>query len=266
MGARADSDEHYVLDLCDQLIGAKCSRQHRFEWLLGDPSPATGRRVALPVDGYWEAEGLVVEFAESQHTESTPYFDKPDVVTVSGVHRGIQRAIYDDRRKRLIPEHGMRLVVISASEFPLKARRIHRDRDRDLEIVSSILEREGVGTAAPRVRDHEQRTREIDLPRVGDALREFVTERDWDRFHSPENLAKSISIEAGELLECFQWNGSADPARIAEELADVMTYCLLLADKLGVDADQIILEKLEITRKKYPADRSRGRSAKYDEL
>ena len=65
----------------------------------------------------------MVEFAESQHTEPTPHFDKPDVLTVSGVHRGIQRAIYDDRRRRLIPEHGLRLVIISATDFPLKGRR-----------------------------------------------------------------------------------------------------------------------------------------------
>ena len=102
--------------------------------------------------------------------------------------------------------------------------------------------------------------------RADAALRQFVAERDWDRFHSPENLAKSISIEAGELLECFQWDDSTDHARVTEELADVLTYCLLLADKLGVDADQIVLDKLEVTRAKYPADRSRGRSTKYDQL
>ncbi len=77
---------------------------------------------------------------------------------------------------------------------------------------------------------------------------------------SPENLAKSISIEAGELLECFQWNDDADESRVRDELADVLTYCLLLADKLGVDPDQIVLDKLAITREKYPVDKARGRS------
>lgn len=266
MAARAESDEHYVLDLCDHIIGAKCSRQHRFEWLLGDASPATGRRVALPVDGYWEAERLVVEFAESQHTEVAPHFDKPEVLTVSGVHRGIQRALYDDRRRLLIPEHGLRLVTISASDFPLKGRTIDRDRDRDLEIVSTILKREGLRYDPPHHTGMEQRSDEHNRRPVGAVLRQFVAERDWERFHSPENLAKSISIEAGELLECFQWDDSIDQARVAEELADVLTYCLLLADKLGVDADQIVLDKLEVTRVKYPADQSRGRSTKYDQL
>ncbi len=93
-----------------------------------------------------------------------------------------------------------------------------------------------------------------------------MAERDWDQFHSPANLAKSVAIEAGELLECFQWSDDGDPERVQEELADVLTYCHLLAAKLGVDADEIVLRKLEQTRAKYPIDRSRGRSAKYDQL
>ncbi|WP_448007001.1 nucleotide pyrophosphohydrolase [Agromyces bauzanensis] len=97
-------------------------------------------------------------------------------------------------------------------------------------------------------------------------MRQFVAERDWDKFHTPGNLAKSISIEAGELLECFQWGESADRERVTEELADVLTYCYLLANKLGVEAEQIVLDKLEKTRSKYPVDRSRGRSTKYDQL
>jgi len=97
-------------------------------------------------------------------------------------------------------------------------------------------------------------------------LAEFVAERDWAQFHSAENLAKSISIEAGELLECFQWSADGDHARVQDELADVLTYCFLLADKLGVDPERIIEEKLEQTRQKYPVDTSRGRSNKYDQL
>jgi NTP pyrophosphatase (non-canonical NTP hydrolase) len=101
---------------------------------------------------------------------------------------------------------------------------------------------------------------------VHDALAAFVAERDWAQFHTPENLAKSVAIEAGELLECFQWSAEADSKRVREELADVLTYCLLLADRIGVDPGQIVLEKLEITRKKYPADKARGSSRKYDQL
>ena len=101
---------------------------------------------------------------------------------------------------------------------------------------------------------------------VRDEIAVFVAERDWAQFHSPENLAKSIAIEAGELLECFQWNADADEARVREELADVLTYCLLLAERIGADPEQIILDKLAVTREKYPVDKARGRSAKYDAL
>jgi dCTP diphosphatase len=99
-----------------------------------------------------------------------------------------------------------------------------------------------------------------------DELQAFVAEREWAQFHSTANLAKSISIEAAELLECFQWSDEADETRLREELADVLTYCLLLADRIGVDADQIVREKLALTREKYPIDKARGRSAKYDAL
>ncbi len=97
-------------------------------------------------------------------------------------------------------------------------------------------------------------------------LRAFVQERDWAQFHTLDNLAKSISIESAELLECFQWSSEGDPDRVRDELADVLTYCLLLADRLGLDPDAIVLEKLARTRDKYPVEKARGRSAKYDEL
>lgn len=97
-------------------------------------------------------------------------------------------------------------------------------------------------------------------------INEFNEERDWDQFHSPENLAKSISIEAGELLECFQWNNNYDKDEVCEELADVFTYCIQMAMKLGVDPKEIILKKLDKTRKKYPVDKAKGVSTKYNKL
>ena len=103
-------------------------------------------------------------------------------------------------------------------------------------------------------------------PSLRDEIAAFVAERDWAQFHSTENLAKSIAIEAGELLECFQWNADADSDRVREELADVLTYCILLADRIGADPNQIVRDKLALTRAKYPADKARGRSAKYDAL
>ena len=97
-------------------------------------------------------------------------------------------------------------------------------------------------------------------------IKEFNEARDWDQFHSPENLAKSISIEAGELLECFQWNNEYNLDEVKEELADVINYCLLMADKLGVDPKQIVLDKMEKTAKKYPVEKAKGKSTKYDKL
>ena len=98
------------------------------------------------------------------------------------------------------------------------------------------------------------------------ALREFNLERDWDKFHTEENLAKSISIEAGELLECFQWDSSYDMDDVCEELADVLSYCIMLADRLNVDIETIVLDKLEKTKKKYPVEKAKGISTKYYKL
>lgn len=101
---------------------------------------------------------------------------------------------------------------------------------------------------------------------VLEALAAFVEERDWAQFHSGVNLAKSVAIESGELLELFQWTDEAPRAAVAAELADVLSYCYLLAMKLDLDPDQIVLDKLEQTRAKYPVEKSRGRSEKYDQL
>lgn len=97
-------------------------------------------------------------------------------------------------------------------------------------------------------------------------IEQFNKERDWNQFHSLENLAKSISIEAGELLECFQWNNNYEKDEVCEELADVFTYCTMMADKLGVDPQEIIFKKLDKTRKKYPVDKAKGVSTKYNKL
>lgn len=97
-------------------------------------------------------------------------------------------------------------------------------------------------------------------------VREFVAERDWSQFHTPASLARSIVIESAELLEHFQWNEDFDRAEVLDELADVATYALLLADALDADLDEIVRAKLAKTRAKYPVEKARGRSAKYDRL
>lgn len=98
-------------------------------------------------------------------------------------------------------------------------------------------------------------------------IRKFTEDRDWEQFHSPENLAKSIVIEAAELLECFQWNhNDYDLQHVKEELADVLVYCQNLLDKLGLDADDIVNRKMEQNEAKYPVEKAKGNAKKYDEF
>ncbi len=94
----------------------------------------------------------------------------------------------------------------------------------------------------------------------------FQKERDWKKFHTPENLAKSISIEAAELLEHFQWGKEYNIDEVAEELADVLIYCMYLADALDLNIKEIILNKMEKNAIKYPVDKSKGNSKKYTEF
>ena len=98
-------------------------------------------------------------------------------------------------------------------------------------------------------------------------IRKFTEDRDWDQFHSPENLAKSIVIEAAELLECFQWSDEKyDLQHVKEELADVMVYSQNLLDKLGLDADEIVNMKMTQNETKYPVEKAKGKAEKYDQL
>lgn len=100
-----------------------------------------------------------------------------------------------------------------------------------------------------------------------DRIRKFTEDRDWDQFHTPANLAKSIVIEAAELLECFQWSDEqVDLQHVKEELADVLVYSQNLLDKLGLDADEIINMKMSQNEAKYPIEKAKGKSFKYDQL
>ena len=96
-------------------------------------------------------------------------------------------------------------------------------------------------------------------------IRKFTADRDWDQFHTPANLAKSISIEANELLECFQWSDTDyDLEEVKDELADVIVYCIDMLDKLGLDADEIINRKMSKNEAKYPVEKAKGNSTKYN--
>ena len=104
------------------------------------------------------------------------------------------------------------------------------------------------------------------LEKLMDRIDKFNKDRDWNQFHSPVNLAKSISIEANELLECYQWNDNANIENVKEELADVMNYCLQMCQILNLDPIEIMNKKMDKTEKKYPVDKAKGVSTKYNRL
>lgn len=132
-------DASYVLDRIDLILASPGQREHRFDWLRGDPG-RTGRRAALPVDAYWPDLGLVVEVYERQHDHPTAHFDKPHRVTVSGVHRGEQRRIYDQRRREQIPEHGLTLLIVRTTQLASTPRgRLLREPHQDDTVLAGLV-------------------------------------------------------------------------------------------------------------------------------
>lgn len=107
-----------------------------------------------------------------------------------------------------------------------------------------------------------------DIRELTAELVKFRDEREWGQFHNPKDLAAALSIEAAELLECFLWKNAADadPEKVKEELADVLAYALLLAERYGFDVRDIVRKKIEQNALKYPADKARGTATKYDQL
>ena len=134
-GGRANSDEQYVIDLCNEVLGLKGLQQYRFPFLLGD----SGTR--LPVDVYYPKLNLVIEYYERQHTESVKLFDRK--MTVSGVTRGEQRRIYDERRRTVLPKRGIKLVIINYSDFGM-SKKLVRNHDADLLVVKGLLRKNGI--------------------------------------------------------------------------------------------------------------------------
>ena len=129
---RTESDEAYIIDLCDEVLKQKALRQHRFEFLLGDSG------TKLPVDAYYPSLKLVIEFREKQHTETVKLFDKRQ--TVSGISRGEQRKLYDQRRRDILPTHGIQLIEFDYSDFAhSKSKKLIRKRDEDMRVVEKRL-------------------------------------------------------------------------------------------------------------------------------
>lgn len=135
---RSDSDETYIIDLCDAILGSKALRQHRFDFLQGDPGRA-GKRASLPVDAWYPQLRLVVEYREKQHTGSVNIMDQR--MTISGVTRAAQRRIYDQRRREVLPKHGIMLLEIDYSELQIDSKkRLRRDLHTDRTIIAKKIE------------------------------------------------------------------------------------------------------------------------------
>ncbi|WP_432129243.1 hypothetical protein [Streptomyces sp. bgisy082] len=184
MGTRDDSDEAYVVGLCSRILGESALAQHRFDWLLGDPGVG-GRQVRLPVDAYWPGHGLVVEYRELQHDQPMAHFDKPDRLTVSGVHRGEQRALYDARRDAEIPAHGLRLIVIRPADLEADGRgRLRRNEEADLAVLRKLL------------------ARDSDENRVTDTFRTWLLAERWTPVDPTDRWTDLEAVRGEERLIC----------------------------------------------------------------
>lgn len=129
---RSQSDESYIIDLCDEVLKLKALRQHRFDFLKGDSG------TKLPVDAYYPSLNLVVEFKERQHTEEVKFFNKRQ--TVSGVGRGEQRKLYDQRRREVLPKQGIKLIELDYSDFEnMRGKKLVRNKENDLKVIIKIL-------------------------------------------------------------------------------------------------------------------------------
>ncbi|MEO9168012.1 MAG: hypothetical protein ABI230_06395 [Aestuariivirga sp.] len=127
---RSNSDERYIIDICDKVLGRKASRQHRFDFLRGDSKVPNENGRRLPIDAYYADLKLVIEYHERQHTESVPIMDRR--MTVSGISRGEQRKKYDQRRHDELPKNGLTLVVFDCANFHTgHSKRLQRDLATD---------------------------------------------------------------------------------------------------------------------------------------
>lgn len=130
--ATKQSDEAYIIDLCDEVLNLKSLRQHRFDFLRGDSG------TKLPVDAYYPTLNLVIEYYERQHSEAVPHFDKR--MTVSGISRGEQRKLYDERRRIELPKNGIDLIIFDYTEFQhTSGKRLIRDTVNDTEVIKRKL-------------------------------------------------------------------------------------------------------------------------------
>jgi hypothetical protein len=140
----------YVVGLLSELLGAPTETEARFPWALGDVSPRTRRAVQLPFDAYWQELNLIVEVDEDQHHRPVAHFDKPDVMTISGIHRGEQRRLYDQRKRDAARAEGYTVLEVPWPRRPPPSR---RDREQDTAVLRELLREVGISitprTGAP---------------------------------------------------------------------------------------------------------------------
>jgi hypothetical protein len=200
--------------LCSQVLGETALTQHKFDGLQGDPGTG-GRLAELPVDVYWPGHQLVVEYRELQHDQPMLHFDKPDRLTVSGVHRGEQRAMYDARSDTQIPAHGLRLIVIRPADLDADGRgRLRRNRETDLATLKRIL---------ARYRDEDG---------VTDAFRTWLLAEGWTPVH-PMNRWTDLEAVRGETTP--SWNSHCCPSPPARTGRSRPSHCACQTPRLRRD-------------------------------
>lgn len=159
-----------------------------------------------------------------------------------------------------IIEYLQRRITVEAESEADAVSKVEEDYNNDKEVLDYS---DHTGTDIEIYNPNKFKPK-LDL--LMERIDKFNKDRDWDQFHTPVNIAKSISIEANELLECYQWNDNTNIEEVKEELADVMNYCLQMSMVLGVDPVDIMNKKMDKTEKKYPVDKAKGKSTKYDKL
>lgn len=135
----ARADQNYIIELCDEVLKMKASREHTFDFLRGDPSPTFPQGKKLPVDAFYISINLVIEFEESHHSKPVKIFDKVNVITVSGVNRVEQRIKYVELRKKILPKQNINLMFFQFDEFELKGKRLKKNKESDIETIRRKL-------------------------------------------------------------------------------------------------------------------------------
>lgn len=137
---RENNDEYYIINLFGELLNERASRQHKFDFLLGDLHKDGKTRTELPVDAYYPNSNLVIEFSEKQHSESADTFDKQDKITISGVNRAKQRELYAQRKRDVLSQKNIQLLELAYTAFECDDNdKLMRDKEKVVKILEGML-------------------------------------------------------------------------------------------------------------------------------